>query len=46
MMRSRCWVLWAVPGLEHTLANLATGLYLAKNGVRVLLADERSELRF
>ena len=32
--------------LEHTLANLATGLYLAKNGVSVLLADERSELRF
>ena len=27
--------------LEHTLANLATGLYLAKNGVSVLLADER-----
>ena len=32
--------------LEHTLANLATGLYLAKNGVKVLLANERSELRF
>ena len=32
--------------LEHTLANLATGLYLAKNGISVLLADERSELRF
>ena len=32
--------------LEHTLANLATGLYLAKNGVNVLLADERSELRY
>ena len=32
--------------LEHTLANLATGLYLAKNGVDVLLADEHSELRF
>lgn len=32
--------------LEHTLANLATGLYLAKNGVNVLLADERSEIRF
>lgn len=32
--------------LEHTLSNLATGLYLAKNGVDVLLADERSELRF
>ena len=31
---------------EHTLANLATGLYLAKNGVNVLLADERSELRY
>ncbi len=32
--------------LEHTLANLATGLYLAKNGVQVQLADERSELHF
>ena len=32
--------------LEHTLANLATGLYLAKNGVKVLLANERSELHF
>ena len=32
--------------LEHTLANLATGLYLAKNGVNVLLANERSELRY
>lgn len=32
--------------LEHTLANLATGLYLAKNGVHVLLADERSELHY
>ena len=31
--------------LEHTLANLSTGLYLAKNGVNVLLANERSELR-
>lgn len=30
--------------LEHTLANLASGLYLAKNGVNVRLADERSEL--
>ena len=32
--------------LEHTLANLATGLYLAKNGVNVLLVNERSELRY
>lgn len=30
--------------LEHTLANLATMLFLAKNGVRVRMADERSEL--
>ena len=30
--------------LEHTLANLASGLFLAKNGVNVRLADERSEL--
>lgn len=32
--------------LEHTLANLATGLYLSKHGVRTLLADEASELHF
>lgn len=32
--------------LEHTLANLATSLYLAKNKVDVLLADERSELHY
>lgn len=32
--------------LEHTLANLATGLFLAQSGVEVLLADERSELRY
>lgn len=31
--------------LEHSFANLATALYLAKNGVEVLLANERSELR-
>lgn len=31
---------------EHSLANLATGLYLAKNGVQVLLADARSELHY
>ncbi|HJC02264.1 MAG TPA: thiamine diphosphokinase [Candidatus Gemmiger stercoripullorum] len=30
---------------EHTVANLHTALFLAKNGVQVLLADERSELR-
>ena len=29
----------------HTVANLHTALFLAKNGVQVLLADERSELR-
>lgn len=32
--------------MEHTLANLATGLYLAKGGVQVRLADERSELHY
>ena len=32
--------------MEHTLANLATGLYLAKGGVEVCLADERSELHY
>ena len=31
--------------LEHTLANLHTALFLAKQGVEVLLADERSEVR-
>lgn len=30
--------------LEHTLANLNTALFLAKAGVRVTLANERSEL--
>ena len=30
---------------EHTVANLHTALFLAKNGVQVLMADERSELR-
>ena len=32
--------------LDHTMASLATGLYLAKQGVKVLLADERTEVRF
>lgn len=32
--------------LEHTLSNLATGLYLAENGVKVLLANEASELHY
>ena len=32
--------------LEHTLANLATGLWLQKRGIETLLADERSEIRF
>lgn len=31
--------------LEHTVANLHTALFLAKNGVKVLLADANSELR-
>ena len=30
--------------LEHTLANLNTALFMAKAGVRVTLANERSEL--
>lgn len=30
--------------LEHTFANVATALWLAKQGVQVRLADERSEL--
>ncbi len=32
--------------MEHTLANIATGLHLARAGVEVLLADERSELHY
>lgn len=32
--------------MEHTLANIATGLYLARTGVQVILADERSELHY
>ena len=32
--------------LEHSLANIATGLFLAQNGVEVLLADARSELHY
>ena len=32
--------------MEHTLANIATGLYLARAGVQVILADERSELHY
>lgn len=31
--------------LEHTLANLATALWLQKQGAQVLLADERTEVR-
>lgn len=34
------------PRLEHTLANLATGLFLAQHGAVVTLADARSELRY
>ncbi|MCF2556318.1 thiamine diphosphokinase [Fournierella massiliensis] len=32
--------------LDHTMASLSTGLYLAKQGVQVLLADERTEVRY
>lgn len=32
--------------LEHTLANLSTGLYLTKNGVQTMLADEYSQLHY
>ena len=31
--------------LDHTLASLGTGLWLAKQGLKVLLADERCEIR-
>ena len=44
----RATLLGALGGarLEHTLANLCTGLWLQKQGVETLLADERSEVRF
>jgi thiamine pyrophosphokinase len=32
--------------MEHTFANVATGLFLAEHGAQVLLADARSELRY
>ncbi|MDD4850957.1 MAG: thiamine diphosphokinase, partial [Gemmiger sp.] len=32
--------------MEHTFANIATGLYLAKHGVHVLLASPYSELHY
>lgn len=32
--------------MEHTQANLATGLYLSKNGVHTILADEHSEVHY
>lgn len=45
---TRITLLGALGGarLEHSLANIATGLFLVQNGVEVLLADERSELRY
>lgn len=45
---SRVTLLGALGGarLDHTLASIATGLYLAKSGVDALLADERCELRY
>lgn len=44
----RVTILGALGGarLEHTLANLATGLWLQKQGAETLLADEHSEVRF
>lgn len=32
--------------MEHTLANLSTGLWLAKQGIEVVLADQQSELHY
>ena len=32
--------------LEHTISNLSTGLYLEKRGVRVVLANEESEIHY
>ena len=34
------------PRLEHTLANLCTGLGLEQQGVRAVLQDERSRVTF
>ena len=44
----RATLLGALGGarMEHTLANIATGLYLARNGAEVCIADERSELHY
>ena len=41
-------LLGALGGLrmEHTLANLATGLWLEKQGVRAILEDERSRVQY
>ena len=32
--------------LEHTIANLSTGLYLAKRGVNAVIANEQSEIHY
>lgn len=32
--------------MEHTFANISTGLYLATHGVEVVLADARSEMHY
>ena len=41
-----CWAAWGGPRLEHTLANLCTGLGLEQQGVRAVLQDERSRVTF
>lgn len=45
---ARVTLLGALGGarLEHTLANIATGLFLAGQGITTTLADERSELHY
>lgn len=32
--------------MDHTMASISTGLYLAKRGVEAVLADERTEIRY
>lgn len=45
---ARVTMLGALGGarVEHTLANIATGLFLAKRGIETALADERSKLHY
>ena len=46
MMKSPCWALWAEHGWSTRWPTLPPGCILPKIGVNVLLANERSELRY